>query len=194
MEVVSSDSDTSEDEHSRNTVGRIPMEWYDEYEHIGYDLDGKKVSESGTVVELKAGLILIASAIYSTRSARAARRKTVWTPSWIRWRMKITRAPVWWLNISRITTFVMDGCLDFFSVAGFLLLVYDPVTGKEIVLTDEDVALIKKIQVILYPYAALGNIKTQCRSHTSSLPIRAANCLARATRMRIMWTSLLPRR
>jgi len=26
-----------------NTVGSIPMEWYEDYPHIGYDIDGKKV-------------------------------------------------------------------------------------------------------------------------------------------------------
>jgi ribosome biogenesis protein ERB1 len=41
--VLTSDSDTSDDEHSTNRVGRIPMEWYHDYEHIGYGLDGKKV-------------------------------------------------------------------------------------------------------------------------------------------------------
>ena len=41
--VLTSDDDTSDDEHSTNRVGRIPMEWYHDYEHIGYGLDGKKV-------------------------------------------------------------------------------------------------------------------------------------------------------
>ncbi|KAJ8883450.1 hypothetical protein PR048_015293 [Dryococelus australis] len=27
----------------RNTVGNIPMKWYDEYKHLGYDWDGKKI-------------------------------------------------------------------------------------------------------------------------------------------------------
>ncbi|GAA6104972.1 ribosome biogenesis protein bop1 [Tachysurus ichikawai] len=27
----------------RNTVGNIPMDWYKDYPHIGYDLDGKKI-------------------------------------------------------------------------------------------------------------------------------------------------------
>ncbi|MGH0144289.1 UNVERIFIED_CONTAM: hypothetical protein FKN15_001320 [Acipenser sinensis] len=27
----------------RNTVGNIPMEWYKDYPHNGYDLDGKKI-------------------------------------------------------------------------------------------------------------------------------------------------------
>ncbi|NXE70886.1 BOP1 protein, partial [Calcarius ornatus] len=27
----------------RNTVGNIPMEWYQDFPHIGYDLDGKKI-------------------------------------------------------------------------------------------------------------------------------------------------------
>jgi len=44
MLVLSSDPDTSDEEHSRNTVGRIPLEWYDDLSHIGYDLRGKKVT------------------------------------------------------------------------------------------------------------------------------------------------------
>lgn len=27
----------------RNTVGNIPMEWYEDFPHIGYDLDGRKI-------------------------------------------------------------------------------------------------------------------------------------------------------
>lgn len=35
--------DTDDDEDIRNTVGNIPMHWYDEYKHIGYDWDAKKI-------------------------------------------------------------------------------------------------------------------------------------------------------
>lgn len=35
--------DTSDEEDIRNTVGNIPMEWYQDYPHIGYDLEGKKI-------------------------------------------------------------------------------------------------------------------------------------------------------
>uniref|UniRef100_UPI003AAA9494 ribosome biogenesis protein bop1 n=1 Tax=Centroberyx gerrardi TaxID=166262 RepID=UPI003AAA9494 len=35
--------DTSDEEDIRNTVGNIPMEWYKDFPHIGYDLDGKKI-------------------------------------------------------------------------------------------------------------------------------------------------------
>ena len=28
---------------ARNTIGNIPMNWYDDYPHIGYDLDGTKI-------------------------------------------------------------------------------------------------------------------------------------------------------
>lgn len=35
-------SDTSEEE-TTNTIGNIPVEWYDEFPHIGYSMDGKKV-------------------------------------------------------------------------------------------------------------------------------------------------------
>ncbi|XP_017780105.1 PREDICTED: ribosome biogenesis protein BOP1 homolog [Nicrophorus vespilloides] len=36
-------NDSSDDEDIRNTVGNIPMKWYDEYKHIGYNWDGKKI-------------------------------------------------------------------------------------------------------------------------------------------------------
>lgn len=36
------DSDTS-DEETINTVGNIPMEWYEDFPHIGYDINGKKI-------------------------------------------------------------------------------------------------------------------------------------------------------
>jgi len=35
--------DSSEDEGMINTVGNIPLEWYEEYDHIGYDRDGNKI-------------------------------------------------------------------------------------------------------------------------------------------------------
>ncbi|XP_076750011.1 ribosome biogenesis protein BOP1 homolog isoform X2 [Xylocopa sonorina] len=35
--------DSSDEEDIRNTVGNIPMKWYDDYEHIGYNWDGKKI-------------------------------------------------------------------------------------------------------------------------------------------------------
>ncbi len=31
---------------TRNTVGNVPMEWYDEYPHIGYDVTGQKILKS----------------------------------------------------------------------------------------------------------------------------------------------------
>ncbi|XP_028819182.1 ribosome biogenesis protein bop1 isoform X1 [Denticeps clupeoides] len=37
------EQDTSDEEDIRNTVGNIPMEWYQDYPHVGYDLDGKKI-------------------------------------------------------------------------------------------------------------------------------------------------------
>ncbi len=29
----------------RNTIGNVPLKWYDEYDHIGYDLDGEKIAK-----------------------------------------------------------------------------------------------------------------------------------------------------
>uniref|UniRef100_A0A1D2A9E9 Ribosome biogenesis protein BOP1 homolog n=1 Tax=Auxenochlorella protothecoides TaxID=3075 RepID=A0A1D2A9E9_AUXPR len=41
-------SDSSEDERpGRNTVGNVPLEWYDAEEHIGYDKDGMKLVKKG---------------------------------------------------------------------------------------------------------------------------------------------------
>lgn len=37
------DTDSSDEEDIRNTVGNIPMNWYDDYPHIGYDWEGKKI-------------------------------------------------------------------------------------------------------------------------------------------------------
>ncbi|KAL0279462.1 UNVERIFIED_CONTAM: hypothetical protein PYX00_001011 [Menopon gallinae] len=35
--------DSSDEEDIRNTVGNIPMNWYDDYPHLGYDWEGKKI-------------------------------------------------------------------------------------------------------------------------------------------------------
>lgn len=35
--------DSSDEEDLRNTIGNIPVEWYDNYPHIGYDVGGRRV-------------------------------------------------------------------------------------------------------------------------------------------------------
>ena len=37
------ETDTSDEEDIRNTVGNIPMKWYNNADHLGYDWDGKKI-------------------------------------------------------------------------------------------------------------------------------------------------------
>uniref|UniRef100_A0A6B2KZB0 Ribosome biogenesis protein BOP1 homolog n=1 Tax=Arcella intermedia TaxID=1963864 RepID=A0A6B2KZB0_9EUKA len=37
------DSEDSENERTLNTVGNVPLEWYEDYDHVGYDLEGKKI-------------------------------------------------------------------------------------------------------------------------------------------------------
>ncbi|XP_068634739.1 ribosome biogenesis protein BOP1 homolog [Aristolochia californica] len=40
------ESDSSEDEvENRNTVGDVPLKWYEDEEHIGYDITGKKIKK-----------------------------------------------------------------------------------------------------------------------------------------------------
>jgi ribosome biogenesis protein ERB1 len=38
-------SSDDEDNPNRNTIGRVPLHWYDAYEHIGYDLTGQKLAK-----------------------------------------------------------------------------------------------------------------------------------------------------
>ena len=35
--------DSSDEEDIRNTIGNVPVNWYDEYGHIGYDVDGAPI-------------------------------------------------------------------------------------------------------------------------------------------------------
>ncbi|XP_003573174.1 ribosome biogenesis protein BOP1 homolog [Brachypodium distachyon] len=45
-EAAAGESDSSEDEVGpRNTVGQVPLEWYKDEEHIGYDIDGRKIKK-----------------------------------------------------------------------------------------------------------------------------------------------------
>ncbi len=34
---------SSDDEEGGNTIGRVPLHWYDEYDHVGYNVSGSKV-------------------------------------------------------------------------------------------------------------------------------------------------------
>ena len=66
----------SEDEMPINTVGNIPLEWYDEFDHVGYDLDGQKILRSTRKDELDA-----LSGASTTRTPRApcTTTSTAWT-------------------------------------------------------------------------------------------------------------------
>ncbi|GAB6032701.1 Ribosome bioproteinsis protein 1 [Chamberlinius hualienensis] len=88
--------DSSDEEDVRNTVGNIPMKWYDEYQHLGYDWDGQKISKPVKSDELEKFLNRMENPDY--------------------WRT-----------------------------------VHDPSTGQDVVLADEDVEVIQRIQKGLYP-------------------------------------------
>ncbi|XP_028410062.1 ribosome biogenesis protein bop1-like [Dendronephthya gigantea] len=49
---VDNESEDSDEEELRNTIGNIPVEWYNEYPHIGYDLQGEKILKPATGDEL----------------------------------------------------------------------------------------------------------------------------------------------
>lgn len=42
-------SDDDDEEGHGNRIGKVPIHWYDEYEHIGYDAHGKKVGKSASI-------------------------------------------------------------------------------------------------------------------------------------------------
>jgi len=46
------EDNTSDEEDARNTIGNIPVEWYNDYPHLGYDLDGKRILKPATADEL----------------------------------------------------------------------------------------------------------------------------------------------
>ncbi|KAL5725175.1 Ribosome biogenesis protein 1 [Ranunculus cassubicifolius] len=49
------ESDSSEDEvEPRNTIGDVPLEWYKDEEHIGYDVKGKKIKKQARKDKLDA--------------------------------------------------------------------------------------------------------------------------------------------
>ena len=41
-------SDDEDDDGTGNRIGRVPLHWYDEYDHIGYDVHGSKVVKSAS--------------------------------------------------------------------------------------------------------------------------------------------------
>jgi hypothetical protein len=45
--AMHTDDLSSDDEAPRNTIGNVPLEWYKDSEHIGYDLTGKKIIKKG---------------------------------------------------------------------------------------------------------------------------------------------------
>ncbi|UYV66111.1 BOP1 [Cordylochernes scorpioides] len=42
------EEDSSDEEDLRNTIGNVPLKWYDEFDHIGYDLAGEKILKGST--------------------------------------------------------------------------------------------------------------------------------------------------
>ncbi|XP_053302895.1 ribosome biogenesis protein bop1 [Pleuronectes platessa] len=84
--------DSSDEEDIRNTVGNIPMEWYKDFPHIGYDLDGKKI-------------------------LKPIRNKDE-----------------------------LDDFLDKMENPDYWRTVHDKQTGSDIVLSDEQVALVNRLQ------------------------------------------------
>lgn len=91
--------DTSDEEDIRNTVGNIPMNWYDEYKHLGYDWDGNKIIKPPAADQLDAFLQRVDD-------------------------------PDFWRTVK------------------------DPKTGQDVILSEEDIQTIRRIQGHKIPDAA----------------------------------------
>ncbi|GBM73790.1 Ribosome biogenesis protein bop1 [Araneus ventricosus] len=92
--------DTSDEEDIRNTVGNIPMKWYDDFPHIGYDIDGKKIMKPAT-------------------------------------------------------SDAIDEFLSKMDDPNYWRTVKNKMTGEKVVLTDEDLDIIQRIQSGKYPTSAV---------------------------------------
>ncbi|XP_032111968.1 ribosome biogenesis protein BOP1 isoform X3 [Sapajus apella] len=84
--------DSSDEEDIRNTVGNVPLEWYDDFPHVGYDLDGR--------------------CIYKPLRTQDE----------------------------------LDQFLDKMDNPDYWRTVQDPMTGRDLRLTDEQVALVRRLQ------------------------------------------------
>ena len=45
MQFMNADDLSSDDEEGGNTIGRVPLHWYDGFDHIGYDVTGNKIGK-----------------------------------------------------------------------------------------------------------------------------------------------------
>jgi len=99
--------DSSDEEELRNTIGNVPLNWYDEYDHIGYDLEGKKIMKP-------------------KGNAKDA----------------------------------LDQFMDKMEDPNYWRTVMDQQTGQPIVLTDEDIELIKRLTSAKYANADIDEFET----------------------------------
>ena len=53
QELLQVDDLSSDDEAGGNAIGKVPLHWYDEYEHLGYRNDGSRVErpEGGNAID-----------------------------------------------------------------------------------------------------------------------------------------------
>jgi ribosome biogenesis protein ERB1 len=51
--IDADDLSSDDEEGEKNTVGRIPLHWYDAYDHIGYDVNGKKVAKQNGIGKME---------------------------------------------------------------------------------------------------------------------------------------------
>jgi len=91
----------SEDEAPVNTIGNVPLHWYEDFDHVGYDIDGRKIMRGTQKDEL-------------------------------------------------------DALIARFDDPNASRTIFDAMHGVDVVLSDEDLALIRRLQRRRYPDASVN--------------------------------------
>lgn len=122
------ETDTSDEEEVRNTVGNIPLEWYEDLSHLGYDIEGKRIAKSS---------------VAKGDEVRCMCRDAC---------------------IMMLFVFQLDEFLSKMDDVDYWRTIKDKVTGQEIVLTDEQVDLIHRLQKSSFPETTLDPYEVLLRA------------------------------
>ena len=59
-------TDTSDEEEVRNTLGNVPLEWYEDYCHLGYDVEGHKLPKPSSAASDEVVFVCLLTILYAS--------------------------------------------------------------------------------------------------------------------------------
>ena len=130
----------SEDEAPVNTIGNVPLHWYDDFDHVGYDIDGC-ISPHPQAPSPKPKPNLNPSRVALRRAALAL------AP-----RLRLSRRKI----MRGTQKDELDALIARFDDPNASRTIYDAMHGVDVVLSDEDLALIRRLQRRRYPDAKVN--------------------------------------